>query len=95
MWFDAQLDQKILGRSLRAILCLAKYNEMKLFLKKNIYQSLKRSKNPYFLKNLTTPTKGQLFFKMSFWYLQISQKTNEIFSRISALASKKMLKSKK
>ena len=26
---------------------------------------------------------------MSFWCLQISQKTNEIFSRISALASKK------
>ena len=28
-------------------------------------------------------------FKMFFWCLQISQKTNEIFSRISALASKK------
>ena len=28
-------------------------------------------------------------FKMSFWCLQISQKTNEIFSRIFALASKK------
>ena len=28
-------------------------------------------------------------FKMSFWCLQIFQKTKEIFSRISALASKK------
>ena len=28
-------------------------------------------------------------FKMSFWCLQIFQKTNEIFSRISALAYKK------
>ena len=27
---------------------------------------------------------------MSSWYLQIDQKTNEIFVRISALASKKM-----
>ena len=27
---------------------------------------------------------------MSFWYLQISQKNNGIFSKISALASKKL-----
>ena len=32
---------------------------------------------------------------MSFWYLQIDQKTNEIFVRISALASKKRLNQKK
>ena len=29
------------------------------------------------------------YFKMSFWCLQIFQKTNEIFPRISAIASKK------
>ena len=33
--------------------------------------------------------KRSVNFKMSFWCLQIFQKTNEIFSRISALASKK------
>ena len=34
-------------------------------------------------------SKGQLSnFKMSFWRLQTSQRTTEIFSRISALASK-------
>jgi hypothetical protein len=32
---------------------------------------------------------------VSFWCLLIAQKTNEIFSRISALASKKEVKSKK
>ena len=36
----------------------------------------------------TTLTKKR-WFKMSLWCLQISQKTNEIFSRISVLASKK------
>jgi hypothetical protein len=32
---------------------------------------------------------------MSFWCLQIGQKTNETFLRISALASKKRLNKKK
>jgi hypothetical protein len=32
---------------------------------------------------------------MSFWCLQIDQKTNENFARISALASKKEVESKK
>ena len=32
---------------------------------------------------------------MSFWCHQIDQKTNEIFVKISALASKKEVKSKK
>ena len=31
---------------------------------------------------------NRLLFKISFWCLQISQKNNEIFSRISALVSK-------
>ena len=34
-------------------------------------------------------SKGQLILNCTFWCLQISQKPNEIFSRISALASKK------
>ena len=38
--------------------------------------------------------KGQLISKMSFWCLQIDQKTNEIFIRISALASEKRLNQK-
>ena len=42
------------------------------------------------------PDKGQLILKyVPFWCLQIDQKTNEIFVRISALASKKEVKSKK
>ena len=32
---------------------------------------------------------GHLIFKMSFWCHRLDQKTEEIFSRISALASKK------
>ena len=38
--------------------------------------------------------KGQLIFEMSYWCLQIDQKTNENFLRISALASNKEFKSK-
>ena len=34
-------------------------------------------------------TKGQLVSKRPFWCLQIFQKTNKFFSRISALAFKK------
>ena len=35
------------------------------------------------------PRQRSVNFEMSFWCLQIDQKTNEIFVRISALASKK------
>ena len=38
--------------------------------------------------------KGQIISKCPFWCLQIIQKTNEFFSRISALTSKKMLSKK-
>ena len=38
---------------------------------------------------ISDTTKGQLISKCLFWCLQISQKPNETFSRISVLASKK------
>ena len=40
-------------------------------------------------------TKGQLISKCSFGVFKSPKKTNEIFLRISALASKKEVKSKK
>ena len=45
------------------------------------YNHLYSPSEPHFRRSVN--------FEMPFWCLQISQKTNEIFSRISALASKK------
>ena len=47
--------------------------------------------------NATSSVTGQLIlnFYMSFWCLQISKRTNEIFVRISVLASKKGSNKKK
>jgi hypothetical protein len=40
-------------------------------------------------ERLSTVSSPYMVFEMSFWYLEIDQKNNEIVARIFALASKK------
>ena len=64
------------------------------FMKSSVIRNMSDATSGWKFVSITVATggflhKGQVNFEMSFWCLQIDQKNNEIFARISALASKK------
>ena len=69
------------------------HNVEKTFVKSNvIILKLYSEKDKKFEEIFDATYKRSINFEISFWRLQIDQKSNEIFVRLSALASRKRIK---